>query len=109
MEPPRRGPVAKVWRSSSATLRSAPTVFSTNSANSKPGQVAAVSNANDTVKFEVLSVKQDIPKTDGAALSRVLKAHPPTAGLALITCSGHFNGRESVENTVVFLTRVEAR
>lgn len=74
----------------------------------KPGQVAGVSNGHITLKFEVITVKSGIPKTDGSALNRVLNNHPRAARLALITCSGHFNGRESVENTVVFLRLVGA-
>jgi LPXTG-site transpeptidase (sortase) family protein len=74
----------------------------------RPGQVAAVSGATDTLKYTVLSVTRDIPKNDGAALSRVLTQHPSSARLALITCSGHFNGRESVQNTVVFLQPLAA-
>jgi LPXTG-site transpeptidase (sortase) family protein len=72
----------------------------------KPGQLAGVSSGKVTLTFQVLAVKRDIPKTDAAALSRVLGDHPQTARLALITCSGHFNGRESVDNTVVFLQLV---
>jgi LPXTG-site transpeptidase (sortase) family protein len=69
----------------------------------RPTDVAAVSNATATLKFTVLSVTRGIPKSDGAALGRVLDNHPQAARLALITCSGHFNGRESAQNTVVFL------
>jgi LPXTG-site transpeptidase (sortase) family protein len=72
----------------------------------QPGQVAGVSDGHTTLKFEVVAVKRAIPKNDGAALADVLRSHPDNARLALITCSGDFNGRESVNNTVVFLRAV---
>jgi hypothetical protein len=71
--------------------------------NLHPNQQVAVSNRQTTLTFAVIAVKAGIPKSDASALSRVLASHPAAARLALITCSGHFNGRESEENTVAFL------
>ncbi len=71
------------------------------------GDVAGVSNGTIVLKFQVIgSPMTGIPKTDATALQRVLIHAPPASRLAFITCSGHFNGHESVENTVVFMRLV---
>jgi hypothetical protein len=74
----------------------------------RPRQRATVSSAAASLTFEVITVRSGIPKSDARALNRVLVSHPAAARLALITCSGHFNGRESAENTVVFLRLIAA-
>jgi len=79
-----------------------------NLATLRPGQQVAVSNGRVTLTFAVMTVKSGIPKSDAAALSQTLSDHAAAARLALITCSGHFNGRESEENTVAFLRLISA-
>lgn len=68
----------------------------------RAGQVVGVSGHGVTLKFEVILTRSGIKKTDATALRGTLEHPPAGARLALITCSGHFNGHESVENTVVF-------
>lgn len=72
----------------------------------RTNETAAVSDGHVTLTFAVINVRSGIPKSDAGALTRVLVAHPGAARLALITCSGHFNGRESAENTVAFLSLI---
>lgn len=75
----------------------------------KAGQVAGLSDGHTLLKFRVIGKpRTGIPKTDPAALQRALQHHPANARLALLTCSGQFNGSESEENTVVFLEFVSA-
>jgi LPXTG-site transpeptidase (sortase) family protein len=76
--------------------------------NLQQGAVIGVSDGSTTLKFQVISVQSGIPKTDPTALQNALNGHPPNARLALLTCSGHFNGHESVENTLVFAELVGA-
>lgn len=75
-----------------------------NLAHLKAGEAVGVTRGATTLRFEVMSVRTGISKTDPTALQTVLTRHPAQARLALLTCSGDFNGgfRESAENTVVF-------
>jgi hypothetical protein len=70
----------------------------------RPGDVIGLTHADRVLRFSVIAVKRGISKRKANGLRNVLAAHPPRARLALLTCSGRFNGnfRESAENTVVF-------
>lgn len=65
-----------------------------------------LSDGKTTLHFKVIVVQPGISKTDPTALQAALNSHPANAQLALLTCSGHFNGRESEENTIAFASLV---
>jgi sortase (surface protein transpeptidase) len=76
----------------------------------KAGQLVGLTDGHALDTFRVIGVpRTGIPKTDGSALQRALLVHPTTARLALVTCSGAFNGSSSGENTVVYLELVSAK
>jgi hypothetical protein len=79
----------------------APGVFN-NLGTLTAGARVLVSDSHETLLFTVTRVVAGIPKQSPAALDRTLIGHQPAERLALITCSGPFDGRESVQNLVVF-------
>ena len=78
--------------------------------NLKPGQVLtlAASDPHKVQRYRVLKVLPPIPKDDASALPNALKAAPPGADLAVITCSGAVDAplASHKDNTVVFFTLV---
>jgi hypothetical protein len=74
------------------------------------GAVVGLTRGDDVLRFAVLSVVRGISKRRADDLRHVLVTPPSGARLALLTCSGRFNGtvHESVENTVVFARLVSA-
>lgn len=70
----------------------------------RPGAVIGLAHGDRVLRFSVITVERGISKRNADGLRNVLANHPPPARLALLTCSGRFNGavRASAENTVVF-------
>ena len=79
----------------------APGVFN-NLGTVPAGAQVLVSDSDQTLLFTVTRVVASISKQNPTALEATLTGHKPAERLALITCSGPFDGRESVQNLVVF-------
>lgn len=72
----------------------------------RPGAIVVVAGHAAKIRYRVIDVVRAIPKADGSALARTLSHAPAGARLALITCTGTFNGETTVENTVVFAEQI---
>jgi len=72
----------------------------------KPGSDAFVSDGQATLHFSVIRVQERISKKDPTALQAALTNQPTDARLAFVTCSGHFDGTESEDNTIAFLSLI---
>ncbi len=73
----------------------------------KPGSDAFVSDGQATLHFRVIRVQERISKKDPTALQAALTNQPTDARLAFVTCSGYFDGTESEDNTIAFLSLIQ--